>query len=256
VRIIESFLTKNPCYKAGRTIAVKGLMLHSVGCAQPSAQVFVKSWNKPTYTAACVHAFIDANTGDVYQTLPWNRRGWHGGGSCNNTHIGVELCEPGTIVYPKTGVRFSDKDPAASKAAVLRTYQSAVGLFAALCGRFGLDPLQDGAIISHCEGGKRGVATAHADPEHLWGRYGLTMDGFRRDIWRKLYEKEDRMTGEEIYSALNAYLAEQTVPSWAKAELEQAKAAGITDGTNPMLPVPRYQAALMALRAARAGGTG
>ncbi len=256
MKIIESYLTQNPCYKAGRTIAVKGLMLHSAGCAQPSASVFVKAWNKPTYSAACVHAFIDANTGDVYQTLPWNMRGWHGGGSCNNTHIGVEMCEPGTIVYPKSGVNFTDKDPAKSKAAVTRTYESAVELFAALCRRFSLDPLQDGVIISHKEGGRRGIATAHVDPEHLWGRYGLTMDGFRRDIAEKLRPKEDSMTGEEIYKALSAYLAGQAVPAWAKAELEEARAAGITDGSNPMQLIPRYQAALMALRAARAGDAG
>ncbi len=186
MKIIESYLTKNPCYKAGRTIAVKGLMLHSVGCAQPSVSVFVKAWNKPTYTAACVHAFIDANTGDVYQTLPWNMRGWHGGGTCNNTHIGVEMCEPGTIVYPKSGVNFTDKNPAKSKAAVMRTYESAVELFAALCERFSLDPMKDGVIVSHKEGGRRGIATAHVDPEHLWGRYGLTMDGFRRAVKAKM----------------------------------------------------------------------
>lgn len=34
---IERFLTKNPCYKENKKITVKGIMLHSVGCAQPSA---------------------------------------------------------------------------------------------------------------------------------------------------------------------------------------------------------------------------
>ena len=44
LKIIESILTKNPCYTGGRKLAaVKGLMLHSVGCPQPSAQVFVKN---------------------------------------------------------------------------------------------------------------------------------------------------------------------------------------------------------------------
>ena len=103
MKIVQSFLTNNPCYKAGRKITVKGLMLHSVGCAQPSAQVFINTFNKPTSTAACVHAFIDGNTGTIYQTLPWNHRGWHGGsgknGSCNDTHIGVEMCEPSGIKY-------------------------------------------------------------------------------------------------------------------------------------------------------------
>lgn len=66
-------------------------------------------------------------------------------------------------------------------------------------------------------------------------------------IWE--YE-EDNMTGEQIYSKLNEYLREQPAPEWAKAELEQAVAMGITDGTRPMELVPRYQAAIMAKRAA------
>ena len=30
MKLVESILTKNPCYTAGRKITVKGLMLHSV----------------------------------------------------------------------------------------------------------------------------------------------------------------------------------------------------------------------------------
>jgi hypothetical protein len=57
------------------------------------------------------------------------------------------------------------------------------------------------------------------------------------------------MSGEEIYNALQAYLAKQPLPEWAKAEIEEAKALGITDGKNPMQLIPRYQAAIMAKRA-------
>ena len=67
MNLIQSILTQNPCYTAGRKITVKGLMLHSVGCPQPSAAVFVKNWNNANYTSACVHGFIDGNTGDVQQ---------------------------------------------------------------------------------------------------------------------------------------------------------------------------------------------
>ena len=77
--LVESILTKNPCYTAGRKITVKGLMLHSVGCNQPKASVFITSWNSASYDRACVHGFIDANDGTIYQTLPWNHRGWHCG---------------------------------------------------------------------------------------------------------------------------------------------------------------------------------
>ena len=146
MNIIQSYLTNNPCYKAGRKITVKGLMLHSVGCPQPKASVFVKNWNRAEYDRACVHGFIDANTGDIYQTLPWNHRGWHGGGSSNNTHIGVEMCEPVAIKYTG-GSSFTCSDGAAAQAAAERTYKAAVELFAYLCQQYGLDPLKDGVIV-------------------------------------------------------------------------------------------------------------
>lgn len=178
MKIIQSILTKNDCYKTGRKITVKGLMLHSVGCSQPKASVFINQWNK-SGIEKCVHGLIDGNTGDVHQTLPWNHRGWHGGGSSNNTHIGIEMCEPSTIKYIG-GASFKDIDPAATKETVLRTYNTAVELFAFLCEEFNLNPLTD--IISHSEGHKRGIASNHADPEHLWKLCGLSMDSFREAV--------------------------------------------------------------------------
>lgn len=61
----------------------------------------------------------------------------------------------------------------------------------------------------------------------------------------------ENMTGKEIYDKLTDYLGSQReAPAWAKAEIEEAKALGITDGTAPMALIPRYQAAIMAKRAA------
>jgi N-acetylmuramoyl-L-alanine amidase CwlA len=183
MKIVETILTKNPCYTAGKKITVKGLMLHSVGCPQPSAAVFVKNWNSASYDRACVHAFIDGNDGTVYQTLPWNHRGWHGGGASNNTHIGVEMCEPACIKYIG-GATFTCSDITEAKAVAKRTYEAAVELFASLCKEYSLDPLADGVIISHAEGYKRGIASNHGDPEHLWKQLntGYTMDGFRKAV--------------------------------------------------------------------------
>lgn len=180
MQIKQSYLTENPCYKTGKKIKVKGLMLHSVGCPQPSASVFVKSWNKASMSA-CVHGFIDGNSGIVYQTLPWNHRGWHGGGKCNDTHIGVEMCEPDCIKYVK-GSTFTCSDKAKARAIAKRTYESAVELFAHLCKQYNLNPIED--IVSHSEGHKRGIASNHGDPEHLWKQLGLTytMDSFRKAV--------------------------------------------------------------------------
>lgn len=215
MNITEQILTKNPCCKAGKTIKVKGLMLHSVGCPQPSAMAFIKSWNTSSLKV-CVHAFVDGNTGEVYQTLPWNHRGWHCGGSANNTHIGVEMCEPACIEYT-SGSKFTCSDKARASAIVERTYKSAVELFAHLCVKYALNPLKDGVILSHNEGYARGLASNHADPEHLWKGLNLpyTMDGFRRDV-------KAAMTPTIYRVQVGAFENEQN----AKNLLEKLKRAG------------------------------
>lgn len=192
----------NPCYKAGKKITVKGLMLHSVGCPQPRASVFIGNWNRVDFDSACVHAFIDGNDGTVYQTLPWEHRGWHGGGGSNNTHIGVEMCEPACIKYTG-GSSFTCSDKATARAVTKRTYESAVELFAMLCKEYGLNPIADGVIVSHAEGHKIGIASNHGDPEHLWKGLGMgyTMNGFRQDVkaaMAQMTEKEDVPT-EKLY---------------------------------------------------------
>lgn len=191
MKLVQSIMTKNPCYTAGRKITVKGLMLHSVGCPQPNASVFIKNWNTPSYGTACVHGFIDGNDGTVYQTLPWNHRGWHCAsgpkGSGNNTHIGVEMCEPASIRYTG-GSSFTCSNLSAARTSVKKTYEAAVELFAYLCKLYGLNPTADGVIISHREGHARGIASNHGDPEHIWNGLGMgyTMNTFRKDVKEKM----------------------------------------------------------------------
>ena len=197
MKLIQRFLTKNDCYQYNlqrsderyrrfQDEGPKGLMLHSVGCGEPSADPWVESWDCPG-KEIMVHAFVEP--GRVVQTLPWHYRAWHAGGKGNNSYIGVEMTEPASIVYPDPmKADWIDRDPAASEAHVRATYALAVELFAHLCREFSLDPLADGVIISHTEGHKRGVASGHADPEHIWDALGLTMDGFRRDVAEKLAE--------------------------------------------------------------------
>lgn len=216
MKLVESILTRNPCYTAGRKITVKGLMLHSVGCPQPRASAFISSWNRADFTSACVHGFIDGNDGTIYQTLPWNHRGWHCGGAANDTHIGVEMCEPACIKYT-SGANFTCSDTAAAKAVAKRTYEAAVGLFAMLCKKFSLDPLADGVIISHREGHSRGVASNHGDPEHLWNQLqmGYTMDGFRKAVKAAMDGSADIPTGTQ--ASVFAGLSEKEIIAKAGA---------------------------------------
>lgn len=225
LEIVQAFCTQNDCYKANVNRAdkryvkfqdegPKGLMLHSVGCAQPDASVFVRKWDKPNYSA-CAHAVIDANSGIVMQTLPWNYRGWHCGSgskgaaaSCNNTHVGVEMCESKYIKYPASGgASFTILDKATAQADCKRTYNAAVELFAQLCETYGFDPMTD--ILSHKEGGKAGVASGHVDPEHYWSGLGMgyTMDGFRKAVKAKL-DKEDTIYRIQVGAFRNKAYAE------------------------------------------------
>ena len=220
MEIIEAFATQNKCYKIGSTFTPSGLMLHSVGCPQPSAAVFARSFNQyqPGGASVCVHAFVQAD-GTVYQTLPWETRAWHCGGAANNTHIGVEMTEPGA------GMAYAE-----AAAQITGTYRTAVTLFATLCETYGLDPLADGVIIGHTEGHRRGVASNHADPEYLWQQYGMgyTMDGFRADVAAAL-AAGNTDTDEEDDDMVR-YNSIDDVPGWAQDTVRALMDAGALQG--------------------------
>ena len=94
------------------------------------------------------------------------------------------MCEPACIKYTG-GATFTCSDLTTARMVAAMTYAAAVELFAYLCKEYNLDPLADGVIISHAEGYKRGVASNHGDPEHLWKQLGMdyTMDGFRKVVY-------------------------------------------------------------------------
>lgn len=227
INIVEAIVTANKCYQIGAALYPQGIMLHSVGCAQPSAAVFARSFNQyqPGGQSVCVHAFIQAD-GTVYQTLPWEMRGWHCGGSANSTHIGIEMTEPASIAYTG-GASWRDLDPAATEAHVRGTYAAAVELFAQLCTQYALDPLEDGVIISHAEGAARGVASAHADPTHLWRVFGLTMDGFRADVAATIAAKNTDTNEEDD---MVRYDSIDDVPGWAQDTVRALMDAGALQG--------------------------
>ena len=134
---------------------------------------FVNNGNRRCRTCngreVCVHAWIGrlAN-GSIasVQSLPWDMRGWHCGGSANNTHIGFEICE----------ADLNDREY------FDLVYKEAVELCTYLCKMFKLDPMKDGVLIDHAEGFRRGVAGNHGDVGHWFPRHGKSMDTFRRDV--------------------------------------------------------------------------
>lgn len=178
MQIINNILTTCPCYKAGSKITPKGLMMHSVGVPQPTATVFVNQWK--TSTNVCAHAVMGRD-GKVYQVLPWNHRGWHAGAAANDRFISIELTEPNTIKYT-SGASFTDSNPTATRAFVTDIYNQAVQFAAYICKTYKFNPLDSNQLLSHSEGYKKGLATNHADVEHLWSKFGFTMNQFRTDV--------------------------------------------------------------------------
>lgn len=206
VNLHKLIFTENACYKAGRTITVKGIMVHSTGANNPWLKRYVgpddgllgkntysTHWNQPMSESVCVHAFIGKLAdGSIatYQTLPWNHRGWHAGGSANNTHIGFEICEDGLTDAAYFG----------------KVYKEAVELCAYLCKLYNLTEKD---IICHSEGRKKGIASNHADVMHWFPKHGKSMDTFRKDVAALLAsgvaKEETTTTKKQLYRVRKAW---------------------------------------------------
>lgn len=215
--------TENACYKAGKKITVKGIMVHSTGANNPWLKRYVgpddgklgknqynNHWNTyhPGGREVCVHGFIGKLAdGSIatYQTLPWDHRGWHAGGSANDTHIGFEICEDG----------LSDKTY------FNKVYKEAVELCAYLCKQYGLTEQN---IICHSEGYKEGIASNHGDVMHWFPKHGKSMDTFRADVKTLLgggtSTKPDTGTtikaGDLVKITGTKYYGGQTIPTWVR----------------------------------------
>lgn len=250
IDIVEAVVTANKCYQAAIPLHPQGIMLHSIGCPQPNAAVMAHRYNtyQPDGQSVCVHGFVQRD-GTYYHTLPYNLRAWHCGGSANQTHIGIEMTEPASIVYTG-GASWRDLDPAATEAHVRGTYAAAVELFAQLCEQYALDPLADGVIISHAEGAARGVASRHADPTHLWRAFGLTMDGFRAAVAEAMAEKN---TVEEDDDMIRYHSIDE-MPSYYREEAAQLVDSGALQGDNGDLNVSEdmIRGAIIGMRYAEA----
>ena len=221
------YLTENDCYKRGVGITPQGVMVHSTGANNPTLRRYIapddgligkndygNDWNRPGLDV-CVHAFIGKDKNGkvrIYQTLPWNRRGWHCGRSGNNTHIAFEICE----------------DNLQDKAYMQETYQAAVELTAYLCKTYSLDPMAPGVVVSHKEGAALGIASNHGDPKHWWDKFGVTMDGFRADVKKAMGQEQPKAP-----EVKHLYRVRKT---WADAKSQIGALAVLNNAKNACKP--------------------
>lgn len=186
MNITRYYLTENRCYKAGKRMTPKGIVVHSTGANNPNLCRYIgpddgvigpnkygNHWNQAS-SSKCVHAMIGKDKNGVvrcYQTLPWDYKPWGCGsgskGSYNSSHIQFEMQE----------------DDLTDTAYFAQVYDLAVSLCAYLCKEYGIHP---GEIVSHREAHDAGYASNHGDPHTWFAKQGKTMDDFRADVGRAL----------------------------------------------------------------------
>ena len=186
LNIEKNYLTENRCYQTGAVCEKIGVQIHTIGTGQGTAQAVADYWNQGA-VSACVHYCVDADIpGKVLQFLPENIRSWADAGWGNNHLITVEICESDYISY-SGGANYSMINSDKARTDIMRGYRTAAELCVSICERYGWNPqakLGNGmyVISSHAEGAAAGLSSNHADPAHIWSRFGLSMDGFRTDV--------------------------------------------------------------------------
>ena len=177
---------------------------------------------------------IDSN-GKIALYVEEANRSWATSSSSNdNRAITIEVAN--TIA--------ADPWPVSAKA-----YSALIDLVTDICKRNNIkkllwkaDPSLIGQANKQNMTAHRWFANKSCPGDYLYSRFGDIANQVNKRL------EGDKMTGEEIYNALMDYTKTLSVPEWAEEEFNEAIKEGITDGSNPMQLIPRYQAALMSYR--------
>lgn len=269
-------ITQMPCnpgnYTAKRSSAIRYLVVHYTGApgtARNNGAYFASRGD----IGASAHYFVDAQ--DIVQSVPDSGRAWHCGAASyrhpecrNDNSIGVELCcytncdgtwyfAPGTVDNAVQLVRSLMAQYNIDIDHVVRHYD--------VTGKICPEPFVRDAsawaefkarlTAPETEEDMVRYNTVAEMPEYYRAEVQKLIDSgaLRGDANGKLGVSEDMLRGMIVgMRYVDALLkGAYTEPSgWAVDELEEAVAAGITDGTRPRGYATREEAAIMVLRAA------
>lgn len=187
------YATQNGAYRAGRTISNhQGCVNHSVGCAQPKADVFFSSMNK-TSAQWGVNAILgDFHTGEgrILVTLDLKARPWGCGagsrGSWNNTKIQWEVCEPAGHTY--AGGTMIAYDVEKNQGYFDRMWKMLVAWNVYCAVKLGY-PVS--GISDHAESYRAGYGSNHSDMGQWLPKHGKSMDTLRAEVQAILENEED-----------------------------------------------------------------
>lgn len=208
VEYVRNIFENNICFRGGeRMLSIEGIVIHSTACPGIEARDWEIRWNKIDSMTTCVHCFVDGKF--CCHVLPSFFKGAHCREPGNSSYIGIEVCEPATVVYNAEKTKIirekSDFDSPAAQEDFRHRWENAALLAAAYCQIYGFDPMRD--VISHCEAGKMGIGSRHLDPEHWWKYWDKNMDDFRNYVYYLLTNEPDRVAklSRKIVATDNLY---------------------------------------------------
>lgn len=236
------YATKNGAYRAGRTIRVEGCVNHSLGVAQPSAEVMFGRMNRSDAGWGVNAILGDFHTGEgrILLCMPYDRRPWGVGsgskGSWNNSRIQWEVCEPAGHTY--AGGTMVGYDVAKNQGYFERMWKLLVAwnVYVAVKLGYGAATVND-----HAESYLAGMGSNHADMGQWLPKHGKSMNDLRHEVQAILDQEEDAMTEERVRQIVAEELARllpprrvyhqvSELPQWARPSVELLLAAGILQG--------------------------
>lgn len=209
------YATANGAYQAGRKINPQGCVNHSVGCAQPSVDVFFNIMNKSSAGWGVNALLGDFHKGDgrILVVLPLDARPWGCGsgskGSWNNTKVQWEVCEPAGHTY--AGGTMIAYDVAKNQVYFDRMWKMLVAWNVYLVKKFGYDI---NGISDHAESYRAGYGSNHSDMGQWLPKHGKSMAALRQEV-------EAILNGDSIAETEDDFMAD--VKKFEEAWLEYRK---------------------------------
>ena len=184
---------QNGAYASGRKISKpQGCVNHSVGCAQPKAEVFFNSMNKASagWGVNAILGDFHLGEGRIILALDLHGRPWGCGagknGSWNNTKIQWEVCEPAGHTY--AGGTMIGYDAQKNQVFFDRMWKMLIAWNVYCVVKLGY-PVS--GISDHAESYRAGYGSNHGDMGHWLPKHGKSMNDLRTEVQAVLDGKED-----------------------------------------------------------------
>lgn len=231
------YATRNGAFRAGRTIDPTGSVNHSVGCAQPSVDVFFQLMNQESASWGVNALLGDFHKGEgrIIITLDLRARPWGCGkgnkGSWNNCKVQWEICEPAGHTY--AGGTMIGYDVEANRGYFERMWKMLVAWNVYCVVKLGY-PVS--GISDHAESHLAGYGSNHGDLGHWLPKHGKSMDALRAEVQIILSNKKEEplMEGYEQFKQLMAEfrkeLRDNDSSEYSQAARDWAVSTGLISG--------------------------